>query len=87
MTSPEEAPLMTTIRHYNGTVYFQDGDYKFIISNLDEISRLLNKFQEISSHSEDQQSFMETRCIIDMISNARNQFIIHREKQCIGNLS
>ena len=86
MASPEEMPLMTTIRHQNGTVYFQDGDYKFIISNLNEFSRLLKKFQELSSHSEDQQSFMRIRCIIDMIENARHEFITHREKQCIGDL-
>ena len=77
---------MTTIQHQNGIVYFQDGDYKFIISNLDEFSGLLKKFQKLSSLSEDEQSFMRNRYIIDMIATARNEFITYREKQCIEDL-
>jgi hypothetical protein len=74
---------MITIRHQNGTVCFQDGDYKVIISNLQTFSYLIEKFQRLCSHSDDEQTFRYNRHIIDMLGNARKEFIIQREKQCI----
>ena len=74
---------MITIRHLKGAVCFQDGDYKIIISNLQTFSYLIQKFERLCSDSQDEATFRYNRHIIDLLGDARHEFITRREQQCI----
>jgi hypothetical protein len=78
---------MITIRHINGSVCYEDGDYKVIISNLHQFSMLRQKIWQASSVSDDEFLFKHGKLVIDMLDRARTEFITNREKQCISDLS
>ena len=71
--------VMLNIRHENGIVYAQDGHVKITMSNLKQISEIIEKIKNCPYHM-DEEGFKKRMHILDLLNIARLQFIHHEEQ-------
>lgn len=70
---------MLNIRHEKGIVYAQDGHVKITMSNLKQISEMIEKIKKCSYHM-DEEGFKKRTYILDLLNTARIQFIQFEEQ-------
>jgi len=76
---------MLKIRHENGIVHAQDGNVKITMSNLKQISEMIEKIKNCSYHM-DEEGFIKRTHILDLLNAARLQFIQYEEQnKCTAN--
>ncbi len=71
---------MITIRHKNGTIFLQDGHVKITISNLEQISEMIEKIKKFSHHM-DEDGFKKKMYILDLMKIARQELICYEQKK------
>ena len=70
---------MLSIRHENSVVYAQDNQVKIVMTDLGQISEMIEKIKSHSYHM-DEEGLRKSLHIIDLLNLARDQFIRHEEK-------
>ena len=73
---------MITVRHKNGTIFLQDGHVKITISNLEQISEMIEKIKKFSHHM-DEDGFKKKIHILDLMSTARQELICYEQKKIL----
>ena len=73
---------MIAIRHKNGTVYLQDGHVKLTISNVKQISEMIEKIKNCR-YDTDEEGFKKRIHILDLLQSARIELIRHEENKCL----
>ena len=73
---------MIAIRHNNGTVHLQDGHVTLTISNIKQISEMIEKIKDCR-YDTDEEGFKRRMHILDLLHSARLQLIRHEENKCL----